>query len=302
MSQTFPSETPSEAQALHPDQLFEKFSRLGVKKAVTRWQWEGIHQCGPEDLEWNIMDKLHRPHVHRTYTQALQIAATSKAAITLTTVSLAKIPFMVVIADVQVRQDLYYQCFTLFGLIYFHAVIDTGERRLVTWYIVSPRWLKFSHSFLSRRYLNLTIQQDEEDRPIRERRAQLRTRGYLFSEKKPDFLVSNTLSNNVRPPKLGQNRPISLLGLTEGKLHKVSIGPVEFLVRPNPDQSFTVWPEVCPHEGAPLAQGKICGLQIECLWHGLRFSGAQLSAAESSCLIYNYHFELDGHTLTVTEI
>lgn len=27
----------------------------------------------------------------------------------------------------------------------------------------------------------------------------------------------------------------------------------------------------CPHKGAPLADGKLCGHQVECDWHGWRF-------------------------------
>jgi nitrite reductase/ring-hydroxylating ferredoxin subunit len=27
----------------------------------------------------------------------------------------------------------------------------------------------------------------------------------------------------------------------------------------------------CPHKGAPLADGQLCGHTVECLWHGWRF-------------------------------
>ena len=39
----------------------------------------------------------------------------------------------------------------------------------------------------------------------------------------------------------------------------------------NIDGEFYAIENFCPHKGAPLADGHICGHMIECDWHGWRF-------------------------------
>lgn len=49
----------------------------------------------------------------------------------------------------------------------------------------------------------------------------------------------------------------------------------------NIDGEFYATENFCPHKGAPLADGKLCGYVIECDWHGWQFdvrSGECLTA------------------------
>jgi nitrite reductase/ring-hydroxylating ferredoxin subunit len=39
----------------------------------------------------------------------------------------------------------------------------------------------------------------------------------------------------------------------------------------NVDGNFYAIENFCPHKGAPLADGRICGHSIECDWHGWQF-------------------------------
>jgi 3-phenylpropionate/trans-cinnamate dioxygenase ferredoxin component len=52
----------------------------------------------------------------------------------------------------------------------------------------------------------------------------------------------------------------------------------------------------CPHKGAPLAEGQLCGAVVECDWHGWRFdlrTGACLNHPHSSVEAYEVSIE-DG--------
>ncbi len=52
----------------------------------------------------------------------------------------------------------------------------------------------------------------------------------------------------------------------------------------------------CPHKGAPLADGPLCGHSVECDWHGWRFdvrSGACLNRPDSPVEAYEVIIE-DG--------
>ena len=39
----------------------------------------------------------------------------------------------------------------------------------------------------------------------------------------------------------------------------------------NVDGEFHAIENFCPHKGAPLADGRLCGHAVECDWHGWRF-------------------------------
>lgn len=39
----------------------------------------------------------------------------------------------------------------------------------------------------------------------------------------------------------------------------------------NVDGEFYAINNFCPHKGAPLAEGQLCGYVVECAWHGWQF-------------------------------
>ncbi|MDQ1593202.1 MAG: nitrite reductase small subunit [Pyrinomonadaceae bacterium] len=52
----------------------------------------------------------------------------------------------------------------------------------------------------------------------------------------------------------------------------------------------------CPHRGAPLADGNLCGASVECDWHGWRFdlsTGACLNRPDAHIQSYEVRIE-DG--------
>ena len=60
--------------------------------------------------------------------------------------------------------------------------------------------------------------------------------------------------------------------------------------------SFYAVENTCPHRGAPLADGNLCGTTVECDWHGWRFdlrTGACLTHASDRVETYEVLIE-DG--------
>ncbi|MCA1817040.1 MAG: Rieske 2Fe-2S domain-containing protein [Acidobacteria bacterium] len=60
--------------------------------------------------------------------------------------------------------------------------------------------------------------------------------------------------------------------------------------------SFYAVGNTCPHRGAPLADGSLCGTTVECDWHGWRFdlkTGACLTHASDAVETYEVVIE-DG--------
>lgn len=56
----------------------------------------------------------------------------------------------------------------------------------------------------------------------------------------------------------GRGATVELLNGTELALYNVN-------------GEFYAIENFCPHKGAPLADGNLCGLTVECDWHGWRF-------------------------------
>ena len=292
-----------------PEQFLTSLKSLhGRKVAVTQGKIAPrLEDCEARDAEWNHMDQLHRPHVHKTYLNSLRLARGHAFALSFTMFKAAGIPFLVLVSDVRVREGLYYQVFTFFNILHVHIFIEMAPQggqstTTVQWYIVSHPIFKLMHGFISRRYRRLATVQGEQDRPILTRRTELRKKGYRFHSDKPDFVTSNTLTSGVCFPKLEGRHRISLKGLAPSTLNKVSAGPVDFLVLSNPSEGgIKIWPAACPHEGGPLALGKVCNGQIECPWHGLKFACAKLSPAHSTAELGNHHFQLESDELIIEE-
>ena len=40
----------------------------------------------------------------------------------------------------------------------------------------------------------------------------------------------------------------------------------------NVEGTFYAVDNACPHAGGPLGEGKLCGTEVECPWHGWKFS------------------------------
>jgi nitrite reductase (NADH) small subunit len=67
--------------------------------------------------------------------------------------------------------------------------------------------------------------------------------------------------------------------LTLGELNKIQPGEGASLDLPDGDQlavfnvdgEYYAIENFCPHKGAPLSEGQLCGHIVECSWHGWQF-------------------------------
>ena len=84
--------------------------------------------------------------------------------------------------------------------------------------------------------------------------------------------LGSKLSNFKRPPREGK---LVTVGRAEdvpaGRGATVELDGGKELALYNIDGEFYCIENFCPHKGAPLADGTLCGHAVACDWHGWRF-------------------------------
>lgn len=257
-----------------PEDLSQQFKTFSSNLALTEGQYSIDVPNYLADMEWNHMDKLHRPSIHNTYEEAIRIAFGTNFAISLT--RWRGWPLFITVTDIRIQPGLYYQCMTLAGLVYVHFVISMKEENemvhaKIEWYILSHKWLKFAHKHLSRKFYKLNDRLQHEDSQIRKQRFKLRKQGYTFGSEPVNYYSSNNLKPNTIYPPLPQEASINIDNLPFDIITEHSLGNIDFLVKRDPMSGYLLWPAVCPHEGGNLIDGKQCKKnQIQCPWHGLK--------------------------------
>ncbi len=287
-----------------PDALPGTLRSLSSCTRTTQGRFTLLTDYSLEDMEWNHMDHLHRPTMHRTYNTVARLALGKDFALSLT--RWGKWPFFLQISDVRIRPGLYYQVMIIAGFIYLHNVIHMEEendrmRLTVEWNIASHWLFKPLHGVLSRKLYRLNERLQREDTPIRDRRKKLRTCGYSFRSSPVDYLSSNRLTNNTVYPPLAADAHILLSGLAP-EPKSFTAGTLEFIARWEGEE-IHVWPRACPHEGADLMEGTLeKNCQFTCLWHGLKFSPARLSAVQKSVSLYGFDFRLEEDRVSISAL
>lgn len=290
-----------ELYSLDATSLPKELSKLGKSNAVTHGFYLVDSVGTVEDHAWNHMDQDHRPWIHRTYTEALRVARGKDFAVSLTQLKLGPFKFSVLVTDVRVSENLCYQSYSLFNLIYVHNLTHNLDKRIhIEWYLVSHRLFKFLHPLLHWRLRRLNRVQIAEDVKIIGQRKELRQKGYTFDTDKPDYLNSNSVENGVTAPSLTKKVSLDLSSLVEGTATKLSEENVSFLVEKK-GAEFQVWPTVCPHQGATLSLENKCGKKLQCQWHGFKISGVTLSSSNPTATLNFYQLELVGSRLHVSQ-
>ncbi|OGT60185.1 MAG: hypothetical protein A3F14_02125 [Gammaproteobacteria bacterium RIFCSPHIGHO2_12_FULL_43_28] len=290
---------------IKPDLLEGQYKSFAKNVAVTKDNFSIKVENTLADMEWNHMDQLHRPYIHHTYEEAVRIALGKEFAVSLT--RWKRLPIFITVSDIRIKPGLYYQIMTIAGLIFVHLVISMHEENeIVTlnieWNIVSHKWLKLLHKPLSRKFFKLNTRLQEEDAQIRTRRYALRKKGYRFASDPVDYLSANLTMRNTIYPALPEAAVISLDPLPFNQLTKIELGENVFLLEKQQSGELLIWPSVCPHEGGDLSAGKVCkNNQIQCPWHGLRFSAVKLSHQSPAAENYGFSFELQGEKVLVRQ-
>jgi len=97
--------------------------------------------------------------------------------------------------------------------------------------------------------------------------------------------INSKPEDRARPARSEQTVIVGRVGdLPPGRCAAVELPNGEELSLYNVSGEFYATDNSCPHHGAPLAEGKLCGHVIECGFHGWRFNvrdGTCLTASES---------------------
>ena len=239
--------------------------------AITTGFYEFPPDCSVNDLDWNHMDWDHRPLIHNTYLNSVRLYADANTAISLTQLRIFGIKFFIQVSDVKIQKGLFYQMYTLFGLFYIHGILQNTEQTTIfKWYITSPKWLKFFHSYLDKKLYNLNAIQINEDVPLRKRRFNLQKLGYKFLDEERTYVTSNDKSMRTVYPVFKENHHLNLQDLELNTPATWNLKTVEYIVKKTSNSTVEVWPEVCPHEGGPLHKKDCLNGSIICPWHGYR--------------------------------
>lgn len=289
---------------LTPGNLAQQINHFTRGMAVTKGAFEMlVEQCTLADIEWNHMDQQHRPSVHNTYEKGIRIATGPDFAVSLT--QWKNWPFFITVTDVYVDKGLFYQSLTIGGLIFLHSIIsmeETGNNVKLKdeWYIASHKLFKPLHGFLNKKLYKLNKRLQDEDAQIRQGRFALRQKGYKFHSDPVDYCSSNVMGTNTIYPPLPNNAAFSVhdCGST---LTKKLVGELEFLIKKQ-EETYLIWPAICPHEGGPLEHGHVCDAQIVCPWHSLRFSAAQISTESPQAQKHGFEYQLNGEMVQVKQI
>jgi hypothetical protein len=287
---------------IRPDSLEQALSNVSDNMHVTTGSYEILTSSLVNDLDWNHMDSHHRPFIHKTYLDSLRLVRDKNFQISIT--QRGNTPLFITVVDVFLEVGLFYQIMTIFGIFTIISVIkavpeDSSTRQTITWHIMSKRIFRFLHPILSRKLYRLNEVQNGEDLEIRERREKLRGLGYTFKTDEPNFLNSSDLSLRMKPPALKQPISIAIAGEPENTIIKFELEGFSLLYRRR-GNSLTIWPGICPHEGAELRVSCIKDNDIQCHWHGLKYQGLELEKNSTTKVRYGYAFEFIDDELRIS--
>ncbi|OGT35021.1 MAG: hypothetical protein A3F11_07385 [Gammaproteobacteria bacterium RIFCSPHIGHO2_12_FULL_37_14] len=286
---------------IKPEMLESEYKNLAPNLVITKDCFEIDVPNFLVDMEWNHMDQLHRPYIHHTYEESIRIALNKDFAVSLT--RWKRIPLFITVSDIRIKPGMYYQIMTIAGLILVHLVISMEETNEIVhlkieWFISSHKWLKFLHKPLSKKFFRLNTRLQAEDDQIRKQRYELRKKGYHFASDPVDYYTANTLKCNTIYPTIADKLTINMEHLLPDQLTKFIVGAHSFMIKKNNANEYFIWPAVCPHEGGDLLKGKACDqYKIQCPWHGLKFTAAQLSKHTPQAVQYGFNYRLIDDTV-----
>jgi len=89
--------------------------------------------------------------------------------------------------------------------------------------------------------------------------------------------------------------------LRDGDMKEVSAGETRLLIAHAGDRFYAVSP-TCPHYGAPLAEGVLCGTRLVCPWHHAVFNVVNGDLEEPPALdaLVHYDLRVEGEQIVVS--
>jgi hypothetical protein len=287
---------------VRPEQIAERLKQLHPGAVVSRGHLETKVRGHILDGEWGVFDLIHRIHVHHTYPNFIPLISSKDISVLVT--PWGKLPIFFQVVTARVGPAAYYQTFSIFGVLYCHQIsqmvqMDDEIHVSMDWFLVSHWLFKWMHRLFDRRLARLQKDQGDEDAPLRDRRLDLRKRGVRFVTDEPDFINANDLSDHVILPSAELPLRLLLRQAADGSYRHISAGPIELLVKKEADE-LTVWPGLCPHEGAKLEEKNLCENRLTCPWHGRTFGATRLPKGGTAVFRYlGLIIERDGDDLVV---
>tara|TARA_Y100001960_G_scaffold272321_2_gene299705 strand:- start:660 stop:1580 length:921 start_codon:yes stop_codon:yes gene_type:complete len=235
------------------------------------------------DADWNYKDIPHANFMHSDITSRVFFCEDNSVTslVIQKFLSIFKLPLCLTNYEYQKNELIYFTSFLFFILVIrtkIIPVLDSRTKVETTYCIASQRLLNFIFFPLLKWMLlknNSKLMRD--DIPMRERRADLRRRGYKFVSKNGSdrFGYSETLLLTEK----GLRIPKHMQGLQEYSVYLKDIDK-------NRDQCFgssdhkgiriirtdseiLVFPRICNHQGGDLSEAELVAGKIKCPWHGL---------------------------------
>jgi hypothetical protein len=232
-----------------------------------------------DDVDWNYKDMAHLFHMHPGVRPVLGIIEHEKAIfINLQSVLGLRLPLCMVSYHPPDGPETYFTAWLFYVLVvstrYSNpkpgtCLIETDYSvcapKPLFWTLPIVRWL------IKRNYRWLM----EGDAPMRNRRAELRARGYTFRRAgdRYSFLESLKLGQtNVVPPAAAVTLPTTEVNidtdlLAGGEVLLGDDGHLGLRLVRNGDR-ILAFPRLCDHEGASLDGRPCTNSHIQCPWHG----------------------------------
>jgi len=270
--------------------MSKKFTKESIVRRATEegyvfkdFSLEHVGRYAAADADWNYKDIPHLHFVHHL-AEAIPTIISDDFITSLNTQRMfgMKVPLTVVNYESGIGEQTYYT--TLF---WFILVIQTRFREhaplrtsvVTTYSIGMPRLLRWAFPILkwtiTRNYRVLMT----ADIPMRERRGELRSRGFAFNHEHLSYGFGETTlitRQNVVPPSRD-----GLVAAFEVDLKTVVPPSSETLlgtdddlgVRAKRDGNLVeLFPRICPHEGSCLDKSPVVGGKVHCPWHGREFT------------------------------
>jgi hypothetical protein len=294
------------------DQLIAQLKGQGLNFSSFSLEHDGNYAAA--DAEWNYKDIPHLHCVHELVEAIIShVSPHEIATINIQKVLGLKLPMAVFNYSVDERTQIYYTTFLFFTLIVettYDSLSENKTKVVTTYSIGSSRALQVLFPFLrwiiKRNYKNLM----STDIPMRQRRGQLRSWGYTFIRPADGYGFEQTMNllcaNVVVPKEASSYPPVQLkIELGQGCENEWLIGRDDHLglrlVRN--DKKISVFPRMCPHEGASLDPHPCVKGRLTCPWHGRVFTPVaefNLLCLESQRALTDFHeISLEKHMLNI---
>ena len=272
MSNDQPNTTPD------LNNLVSRLQRSGYKFSSFELSCED--PCDPIDVEWNYKDMVHVSFVHSHMSREFTfIGENSYTTLDLQRVLGLDIPQSTSFYTTEDNALIAHTSLFLFIVIVEVRFESVGEllTRTTTRYslgsktplirLLSPI-LRFA---LKRNWRRFTA----DDRPLRQRRGLLRSKGFQFDETRPVNIreTLNISKNHVIAPKSEHQEISNHFKISEFAGKTVHIGDSDHfgLQVCFKDNQILIFPRLCPHMGSSLDQDSCDGHAIPCPWHGRKF-------------------------------